>query len=153
MMNLKQTSVLLARVSLFIIYFWFGFLKVIGLSPASGMVQELFGKTVDPMMNFLHISFMSAGVFVIIFGIIEVIIGILFTIPGKEKWAIYLFFAHMITTTLPLFFLKDSVWVKILVPTLEGQYIIKNLALIACALTIWTAVSPFNKNHEETIKI
>ncbi len=139
-MKMRQASVLLSRISLFVIYFWFGFLKIIGQSPASGMVQELFGKTVSPMMKVMHLSFMSAPVFVVLFGILEVVIGILFIIPGKEKWAIYIFFAHMITTTLPLFFLKESVWKHIFVPTLEGQYIIKNLALIACALTIWASL-------------
>jgi uncharacterized membrane protein YphA (DoxX/SURF4 family) len=139
-MTLKQASVLLSRIALFVIYFWFGLLKIIGLSPASGMVEELFGKTVTPMMHTLHISFMSPGVFVVVFGIIEVIIGILFLIPGKEKLASWLFFFHMLTTTLPLFFLGASVWQKIFVPTLEGQYIIKNLALISCALNVLSSL-------------
>lgn len=139
-MKIQQTSVLVSRIALFIIYFWFGILKVIGLSPASGMVQELFAKTVTPMMSALHLSFMSPGLFVIVFGIIEVIIGILFLIPGKEKIALWLFFLHMVTTTLPLFFLKTSVWSGVFVPTLEGQYVIKNIALIACALSIWTVI-------------
>lgn len=139
-MNLKQLSVLLSRISLFVIYFWFGLLKVIGLSPASGMVQELFDKTVDPILSLLHISFITSNTFVVLFGVFEVIIALLFIIPGKERWAICAFFAHMITTGLPLFFLKASVWTGILVPTLEGQYVIKNLALIACAITIWSIV-------------
>ncbi|MFZ2621494.1 MAG: hypothetical protein WAX85_02960 [Minisyncoccia bacterium] len=135
-MNAKSLSVLISRIALFLIYFWFGFLKIIGLSPASGMVQELFSKTVTPIMDTMHLSFMTPGTFVIVFGVIEVIIGILFLVPGKEKLASILFFAHMVTTGLPLFFLKDSVWARMFVPTLEGQYIIKNIALIACALNI-----------------
>jgi uncharacterized membrane protein YkgB len=150
-MTLKQYSVLLSRISLFIIYFWFGFLKIIGLSPASGMVQELFGKTVTPMMNAMHMSFMTPGTFVIVFGIIEVVIGILFLIPGKEKLATSVFSLHMITTGMPLFFLKSSVWTHIFVPTLEGQYIIKNIALIACALTIYSAVEENDKKVKSTI--
>ncbi len=143
-MKIKQTSILASRIALFVIYFWFGILKVIGLSPASGMVEELFGKTVTPMMNFMHMSFMSPGLFVVLFGIFEVLIGILFIIPGKEKIAIGAFFLHMITTTLPLFFLKASVWNGILVPTLEGQYVIKNIALIGCALSIWASLPSKN---------
>lgn len=139
-MTLKQSSVLLARVALFIIYVWFGVLKIIGLSPASGMVTELFGKTVTPMMNAVHMSFMSPSLFVILFGIFEVIIGILFIIPGKERWALWAFAIHMTCTTLPLFFLHKSVWVKIFVPTLEGQYIIKNIALISSAVTVWASL-------------
>ncbi len=145
-MSLKQYSVLLSRISLFIIYFWFGILKVIGLSPASGLVQELFDKTIShiPLLNM-----MTPGFFVVVFGIFEVIIGILFIIPEKEKWAGRLFFFHMATTGLPIFFLKASVWNGIFVPTLEGQYIIKNLALIACALTILASL-PQKEKAENT---
>ncbi|MEQ1500277.1 MAG: hypothetical protein ABL917_02820 [Parcubacteria group bacterium] len=141
-MNLKQYSVLLSRVSLFIIYFWFGILKVIGLSPASGIVQELFSKTLAHMPI---VSSMPSANFLVLFGVFEVIIGILFIIPEKERWASYAFIAHIITTGLPLFFLGSSVWSGIFVPTLEGQYIIKNLALISCVLNIWTNTSMTQK--------
>ena len=150
-MSIKQYSILLSRIALFLIYFWFGFLKVIGLSPASGMVEELFGKTVTPILDFLHISFISPGLFIIVFGILEVAIGILFLIPGKEKWAVYAFVAHMFTTTLPLFFLGPSVWSGVFVPTLEGQYVIKNIALIACALHIWASLPPKSLGDNVTI--
>ncbi len=146
-MNLKQYSVLLSRVSLFIIYFWFGILKVIGLSPASGIVQELFSKT---LAHIPVISNMPSSNFLVLFGVFEVIIGILCLIPGKEKWATYAFTAHIITTGLPLLFLGKSVWSGVFVPTLEGQYIIKNLALIACVLTIWTNSIPFQKQSVST---
>ena len=133
-MNIKQISILTARIALFVIYFWFGFLKVIGQSPASEMVHHLFDKTITPMM-----PFMSFGIFIILFGLFEVLIGILFITPGMEKTALILFFLHMVTTTLPLFFLPE-VWTRIFVPTLEGQYIVKNIALIACALSIWSTL-------------
>jgi uncharacterized membrane protein YkgB len=96
-MNLKQISIIVARGALFIVYFWFGFLKVIGQSPASEMVRELLSQTMP---------FMS------------------------------LFVIHILTTILPLFLLP-SIWTHMFVPTLEGQYIIKNLALIACVLHLY----------------
>ena len=40
------------------------------------MVTELFGKTVTPMMDAVHMSFMSPSLFVILFGIFEVVIGL-----------------------------------------------------------------------------
>ncbi len=148
-MSIRQTSVLLSRISLFVIYFWFGILKVFGLSPASGLVEELFSKTLAhiPLINLIAPNF-----FVIVFGIFEVLIGIIFIIPGKEKWASRLFYAHIITTGLPLFFLTNSVWQRLLVPTLEGQYIIKNLALIACVLNIMSSVpKEYKKDNLPTI--
>ena len=132
MSSLGKATTLMARLSLFVIYFWFGLLKVIGQSPASPMVQSLFSKTLAhmPMLT------MSPSLFVWIFGFFEIIIGILFFIPGWEKTALVLFFIHIITTALPLFILHGEIWSHLFVPTLEGQYIIKNIALITCALVI-----------------
>ena len=138
-MKIQQVSVLLARIALFVIYFWFGLLKVIGQSPASEMVHTMFNKTMSPMLPFI-----SFGVFIILFGLFEMLIGILFVIPGLEKSALILFFFHMFTTMLPLFIMSE-VWTNVFVPTLEGQYIVKNLALIACALSIWATVVPREK--------
>lgn len=142
-MNIKQTSVLLSRFALFIIYFWFGLLKVIGLSPASEMVHKLFKITVTPIVPFMPFSS-----FIVLFGLFEMLIGILFFVPKMEKFALGLFGVHMITTMLPLFFMGE-VWQKTLVPTLEGQYIVKNIALIACALTIWASL-PIKDSSEKT---
>ena len=142
-MNLKQSSVLLARISLFIIYFWFGVLKVIGLSPASPLVKALFEKTI-PIMPFTS--------FIVLFGLFEMIIGILFFIPKFEKFAVTLFGIHMFTTVLPLF-MVSGLWQKMFVPTLEGQYIIKNLALVVCALTIWVNVGEQKSRVNDTILV
>ena len=146
-MTLRQSSVLLSRFALFVIYVWFGFLKVIGLSPASAMVEHLFAKTVLPMTGVMHLTFITPNLFVILFGLFEMLIGVLFIIPRAEKWAIGLFFFHIVTTALPLFLLSE-VWTKMFVPTLEGQYIIKNLALIACVLTIWSSISSTQITNE-----
>ncbi len=131
-MNIRQYSVLLSRVSLFLIYFWFGLIKVIGLAnpELKELIQHLLSKTMP---------FFPFSSFIVLFGLFEMLIGILFVIPGKEKYALILFFIHIITTVLPIFIMSE-VWVKFLVPTLEGQYIIKNIALIACALTIWASI-------------
>ena len=133
LMTLRQSSILLSRISLFVIYFWFGILKVIGLSPASLMVTELFEKT---LAHVPIISSMPVNLFVILFGIFEVVIALLFIIPGFERLGIIAFSVHMLTTTLPLFFLHQSVWQGMFVPTLEGQYIIKNLVIIALAFSL-----------------
>ena len=138
-MNIRQISVLMARIALFVIYFWFGLLKVIGLSPASPMVTALFKVTMSPMLEMIHMPYnMSPSLFVIAFGVFETLLGVLFLIPRFEKAAIALFFVHMTTTALPLFVLGSEVWTRPFVPTLEGQYILKNLALIACVLSVWS---------------
>lgn len=144
-MSLKQFSILLNRFALFIIYFWFGLLKVIGLSPASDMVHKVFKMTITPIIPFF--PFTS---FIVLFGLFEIAVGILFFIPKMEKVALSLFALHMFTTILPLFLMGEA-WQKNLVPTLEGQYIIKNIALIACAFTIY--LSSETKNETPVSKI
>lgn len=125
-----------ARVGLFIVFFWFGFLKVIGLSPASGVVQRLFENT---------IPFMEFSTFLILFGLFECLIGVLFLIKGAERFVIPLLLIHMITTFGPLVYLPEETWQKFMVPTLEGQYIIKNVVLIAAAVGIAAHLHPLKK--------
>jgi uncharacterized membrane protein YkgB len=132
----RRVSIPLARVGLFIIFFWFGFLKILGLSPADQLVQNLFEHTVP---------FMSFSTFLVLFGLFEMLIGVLFLIKGAERLVIPLLFIHMITTFLPLFVLPQDTWSGFLVPTLEGQYIIKNLALIAAAVGIAAQLDPLKE--------
>ncbi len=133
----QKISVPFGRGAVFVIFFWFGFLKIIGQSPASPLVQALFEKT---------ISFMSFDTFIILFGVFECAIGILFLIKGLEKIAIPLFFIHMITTFGPLVLLSTMTWSSFMVPTLEGQYIIKNLVLISAVITIGASLRAPSSN-------
>lgn len=129
----RRISMPAARIALFIIFFWFGMLKLIGLSPAGPMVQDL-ANTLIPFIPF--------GTFYICFALLECIIGILFIIPGLERIVIPLLFLQMISTFMPLIFLPSMTWSVPLVPTLEGQYIIKNLVIIALAFGIAAHLHP-----------
>ena len=73
---------------------------------------------------------MPFNVFYSLFALFEMLIGALFLIKGWERVAIYLLVLHIVTTILPLFLLPNLAWQKFLVPTLEGQYIIKNILII-----------------------
>jgi uncharacterized membrane protein YkgB len=123
----KRISVPVSRFGLFLIFFWFGALKVLDLSPASQMVQNLLVET---------FPFLTFHIFFALFGLFEMVIGILFMIKGMERIVIPLLFIHMITTLGPLFLLPSETWSGFLVPTLEGQYIIKNIALVGLAIGI-----------------
>ena len=132
----RKISEPVARIGLFVVFFWFGILKVIGASPASPLVQALFERT---------IHFMPFPVFLVAFGLFEMLIGILFLIRGCERVVIPLLFLHMITTFMPLFLVPQATWTGFLVPTLEGQYIIKNLVIIAAAIGIAAHLHPMRK--------
>ncbi len=64
------------------------------------------------------------------------VIGIMFLFPRITKYTKIVFFLHVFSTTLPLILLPGMVWTGFLVPTLEGQYIIKNIIMIALVLNI-----------------
>ena len=129
----RRISMPVARLGLFIVFFWFGALKVIGLSPASGLVLDLLHRT---------IPFMDPATFLCAFGVFECLIGILFLIKGAERVVIPLLFIHMITTFGPLVLLPTETWSGLLTPTLEGQYIIKNVVIIAAAIGIAAHLHP-----------
>lgn len=133
----KKIAVPSARIGIFVIFFWFGMLKILGLSPASGVVERLFEHTVP---------FISFGFFLIAFGVFECLIGILFLLKGFERVVIPLLLIHMFTTFGPLIILPGETWQRFLVPTFEGQYIIKNLVVIACAVGIASHLHPIKSN-------
>lgn len=130
-----------SRLSLFIVFFWFGFLKVIGLSPASGLVQDLFYRT---------ISFMPFDTFLIGFGVFECLIGVLFLIKGMERVVIPLLIIHLVTTVGPLVLLQDAMWSAMFVPTLEAQYIIKNVLILAVAIGIAANLYPMRLSSQRS---
>ena len=132
----RRISMPVARFGLFVVFFWFGLLKVVGTSSASPLVEKLFEQT---------ISWMSFPTFIVLFGLFEMLIGILFAIRGFERLVIALLFLHMITTFMPLFLLPEITWSGFMMPTLEGQYIIKNVVIIATAIAIAAHLHPIKK--------
>lgn len=134
----RKMTIPMVRFGLFAAFFWFGALKVLGLSPVRDLVRHLFEKT---------IPFMDFHTFFVLFGLFECLIGVLFLIKGMERIVIPLFFLHMLSTFLPLFLLPKETWSAVLVPTFEGQYIIKNLALIAGVIAMAGSLKPMVSNE------
>jgi uncharacterized membrane protein YkgB len=127
----KQKHILLlSRISIFIVFFWFGFIKIFGLSPANGLVQSLLEIT----LPFIPFSF-----FIIFLGAWESLIGVLFLFKKTTKAAFWLMMVQMFTTFGPLVFLPDVTWQYFATPTIEGQYIIKNVMLVSLGLMIYSA--------------
>lgn len=124
---MKNFTYLLAHISIFVVFFWFGLLKLIGTSPAYDLVDALRAITIPwwPMSSFFGFL-----------GVVEMIIGVLFLSKKTEKIAITILIPHMCTTFLPLIMLPDIAWQGLLTPTLPGQYIIKNIIIVALASSV-----------------
>lgn len=136
----RRISIPTARWGLFIVFFWFGLLKLLGMSPAAELVENLFYRTMPGM---------SFDVFYACFAILEMLIGLLFLIPKAERVVIPLLFIHMVTTFMPLFLLPELSWQALFVPTLVGQYIIKNVVIIASAIAIAAHLHPLPATHNK----
>jgi uncharacterized membrane protein YkgB len=133
----KRTFLPFARIALFVVFFWFGILKVVGLSPASPLAEALTAHTVG--MQYFD------GLFLLL-SVVECVIGILFLIPKATRIVIPLLLFHMAVVCSPLVLVPGEVWTGFLVPTLEGQYIIKNLVIIAVAIGIAAQTAPLAKH-------
>ena len=133
----KKTFVPFARFSIFLIFFWFGVLKVLQLSPASPLAEALTAQTVG--MQYFDVFFVGLAV-------LECLIGILFLIPKATRIVIPLLLLHMLVVCSPLVLVPDYTWQSFLIPTLEGQYIIKNAVVVAVAIGIAASAKPLKTN-------
>ena len=123
-----DTNDYLIRIPIFIIFFWFGFLKIIDLSPAQQLVKD----------TVYWMPFLTAESWTYIIGAWEVLIAICFLFKRTTLIAMILLFLQMSGTFLPLIILPEITFQNSnpFLPTLEGQYIIKNIIIITAALMI-----------------
>jgi uncharacterized membrane protein YkgB len=116
------------RIALAVVFCWFGVLKIFQLSPAETLVMHLHNVTIA--------RFIPVQQFMVLLGVVECSIGLLWLFPKSTKLAFTLFLLQMTTTFMPMVFLRDETWQQSFVLTLTGQYIMKNLVLIASAITV-----------------
>jgi len=126
--NLKQNTLL--SIAIGIIYFWFGALKFFPeLSPA----EDLAKRTIQ----LLTFNLIPSSISILFLAFMEVVIGLCLIFNFYQKQAIKLAIIHIIFTFSPLFFFtEESFTTTLLTPTLVGQYIGKNLIIIAALVTL-----------------
>ena len=109
-------------------FFWFGLLKVIELSPAQGLIID----------TVYWMPFLSPEDWVIVIGYWEMLIGLFFLAKKTTFYAMLLLFLQMSGTFMPLVLLPSVTFQNsnVLLPTLEGQYIIKNIIIITSAIVV-----------------
>ena len=128
------TSHLLIRISLGIVYFHFGFLKFYpDLSPAEVLAtytsQNMVRYQLGPQTVLFIIAVMECAIGIgFLFGILMRTVAVLFTF-------------HMISTFVPMLVLPEYAFKFVpFAPTIEGQYIIKNIVLVTAG---WAVLAPY----------
>lgn len=110
------------RISLAIVFIWFGALKVVFESPAQDMVAAT-------------VYWLDPEWFIPVLGIWEVLIGIFMLFKKTIRLALILLIFQIPGTFLPLIVLPEVCFEDFpFVLTTEGQYIIKNLVVISAAI-------------------
>lgn len=130
-----------ARLAIFIVYFWFGILKLFNLSPAAPIAKALTAQTIG--LSHYNLAFNILAIF-------ECLIGILFLFPKATRVVIPLLLVHLIIVCSPLILVAHLVWTKPFVLTLDGQYIIKNLVIGALAIGIAAQTRPLQKKKPKS---
>jgi uncharacterized membrane protein YkgB len=126
---LRRWGIPALRVSLAVIFIWFGVLKPLGLSSAEPLI----------IATVRWLPLFDGELWVIIIGWWEVAIGITFLFRRTIRVAIALLALQMVGTFMPLILLPEVTFQAGYLPygpTMEGQYIIKNLVIISAALVI-----------------
>lgn len=125
-----------ARISIGIVFIWFGLLKVLGTSPVAAVVEQLFPWT-------------PASISLPAIGIFEVVLGVAFVTGFALRITLALFWLHMTGTFLVPVLQPDLAFQggNPLYLTATGEFVIKNLVLISAGLVVGGTVRKTNERR------
>jgi len=127
-------GLLLLRIALGVVFFWFGALK---LFPGASPAEALAGQTIER----LTLGVVPAATALPILALWEVAIGVGLFIGRGMRVTLLLLFVQMLGTITPLFLFPTETFSTFpLAPTLEGQYIVKNVVIVAAAIVLGATV-------------
>lgn len=118
----------LERWALGVVFIWFGLLKVYGETSASSIIAK-------------SVYWFDPTVVVPFLGWWECLMGMCMLIPSLRRVAVFLLLVRAPGTFLALVYhyqecFGDSIWT----PTIQGQYLFKEITLIGAALVIGSTV-------------
>ena len=121
----RRIGTQLLQVSVGVVYLWFGALKLFpGASPATELIVTTY-------------PFLPERLFLPFLGVWEVVIGVGYLSGIFLRVTMVLMVMQMLGAMSPIILNPAAVFVRIpFVLTIEGQYIVKNVVLLAAALVI-----------------
>ena len=130
---IKPISIPLLRIALGVVYVWFGILKIIGASPVADLVASM-------------LPFLPQQAAVVGMGVVEVVLGGLLIAGLLVPWIAAIQILHLLGTFLVFIFHPALTFTgNPLLVTFEGEFIAKNLVLIAGLLV----VAGYSRQHAE----
>jgi uncharacterized membrane protein YkgB len=136
---LSRHGITVLRYALAIVFFWFGIVKPLDISPADPVVYH-------------GVFFLPFDLFFPVLGWWEAIVGVGLLFDRTVRLAVYLMVFQMLGTMIPLF---TTPWMTFVqwpfVPTEVGAYIIKNWVLLSGGLVVLSAVKLEGTEPEDGI--
>ena len=131
---LSRIGVPLLRISLGVVFLWFGLLKIFDVSPVSGLVAKT-------------IYWFDPDVVVPALGVFEVFVGACLVAGRLMRIALPLLVLQMAGTFLVLVLLPDVAFRdgNPFLLTVEGEFVVKNLVLLSAALVIGSRLAPLGE--------
>lgn len=127
-------GVSMLRRSLGVVFFWFGILKFF---PGSSPAEDLAARTISE----LTLGHVGPQVSVPVLAGWECLVGIGLLGGWWMRATLALLWAQMLGTVTPLFLFPAETFLRIpFEPTMEGQYIIKNVVLVSAAFVVGATV-------------
>jgi uncharacterized membrane protein YkgB len=131
---MARRGVLLTRMALGIVFLWFGAIKFV---PEWSPAADLATRTITSLSYGLVLPSVSLP----LLAAWESAIGLGLLSGRYLRTTLLLLFVQMPGTMMPLFLFPDETFRAFpYAPTLEGQYIIKNLVLIGAAIVVGATV-------------
>ena len=126
---MERHGIAALRVALAVVFIWFGALKVTGHSPVEDLVAET-------------AYWLPADPFVRVLGVWEIIVGVGLLLPVALRLTLLLFWVQMLGTFLVLVVHPDLAFQdgNPLLLTVLGEFVIKNLVLIAAGVVVGSSV-------------
>lgn len=125
---IERHGLLILRLTIGAVFVWFGLLKFLPASAA----EELATDTI----SWLSCGQVKGNVALPSLGILECGIGLSVLFNKGMNITIPVLYLHMAGTMLPLLIFPEKTWLSPFIPTLAGQYIIKNTAFIASGILL-----------------
>ncbi|MDO8583330.1 MAG: hypothetical protein Q7R51_02270 [bacterium] len=121
----RKYAIPMLRISLAIVYIWFGMLKIFNVSPVADLIKSTYPTYPEPL-------------FLFVLGVWEVVIGLGLLFKIFLKFALILFWLQMGGIFLGLFLASNLYFTNenpLLLST-NGEFVIKNIVFIAASLII-----------------
>lgn len=130
---LVARSLSILRWAVGVIFLYFGALKLFpGYSPAESLVRE----TIKTITFGLVVG--RAGV--VFTGVVEVGLGVLLLTGWLRRLTIYVFGLELLGILAPLVLLPTRLFDSPATPTIEGQYVLKDITLVAAGMVLATTI-------------